>query len=67
MTENIEEQFKNRLRKARDGEIEENLEEQAVALGYEVGRCHGAVGEFEEFTDIGWKDVIEWKEEIKNE
>ena len=56
-----EEEFKNRLRKARDGEIEETLDEQAAALCYEVGMAHG----MQELSDIGWKTVLEWKEEVE--
>ena len=58
-----EEEFKNRLRKARDGEIEETLDEQAAALCYEVGVGHG----MQELSEIGWKTVLEWKEEIEGE
>lgn len=65
--EDVEEEFKERLRKARDGEIEEDLDEQAVALGYEVGRVHGSVSQTSKFRNIGWKDVIDWKEDVANE
>lgn len=63
--EEIKEEYRQRLRDAKNGKVEEDLDEQAMALAYEVGRAHGA--QFENFVGIGWKTVLDLKEEIKDE
>lgn len=61
----IREEYKQRLEKAINNEVEETLEEQKVALAYEVGVRHGSIDE--EARDIGWRTIIELSEEVKEE
>lgn len=58
----VEEDFKERMREAKkNGELDEAVH----GLCYEVGHAHGRSDG--EFTDVGWKNVMDWKEEVQDQ
>ncbi|WP_148225420.1 hypothetical protein [Haloterrigena turkmenica] len=57
----VEEEFKKRLREAKE---DDRLEEEVASLCYEVGRGYG--NRFGQLQDVGWKDVLDWKQDIED-